>query len=132
SFGTLPYIQKKTEIQPDQWKTTVKQAVEEIKKGDIHKIVLARELNIHLSSEANIASMLDTFKRTQENSYIVAIEYNGDCFIGATPERLVRMDEEKILSTCLAGTIRRGTTQKEDEALGKELLNDRKNREEHD
>lgn len=132
SFGETPYILKKTEIRPEEWKATVKQAVEEINSGDTQKIVLARELNVQLSSAANIASMLDMFQRTQENSFLFAIEYNGDCFMGATPERLVRMDKERVLSTCLAGTIRRGASQKEDDALGQELLNDRKNREEHD
>lgn len=132
SFGKIPSVQKKTEIQPDQWKKTVKHAIKDIKLGRAQKIVLARELNVQLSSEANITSMLEKFKQTQKNSYIFAIEYNGDCFIGATPERLVRMDGEKILSTCLAGTIRRGTSRKEDDELKQELLNDTKNREEHD
>jgi len=132
SLGQNPPLQSKTEIQPGKWKATVAQAVEEIKYGKAQKIVLAREMNVRLSDQANIGAMLNTFRDTQENSYLFAIECNGDCFIGATPERLVRMDDQRILSTCLAGTISRGANMEEDEMLKDRLLQDTKNRKEHD
>ncbi|HLR02077.1 MAG TPA: isochorismate synthase [Virgibacillus sp.] len=132
SYGKEPFIQNIIEIQPEQWKETVQRAVDNIKSGRLKKIVLARELHVQLSNDANIASILEKFKESEEHSYIFAMEYDRDCFIGATPERLVRMDREKVLSTCLAGTIRRGETQEENDGLKEELMNDEKNREEHD
>src|SRR5699024_2283168 len=80
SLGQNPPLQSKTEIQPGKWKATVAQAVEEIKYGKAQKIVLAREMNVRLSDQANIGAMLNTFRDTQENSYLFAIECNGDCF----------------------------------------------------
>jgi menaquinone-specific isochorismate synthase len=52
-------------------------------------------------------------------------------FIGATPERLVKKKENQVLSTCLAGSIKRGSTTYEDNVLGQQLLQDDKNLNEH-
>jgi menaquinone-specific isochorismate synthase len=67
----------------------------------------------------------------QHDSFIFAFESNGDCFIGASPERLVKKQGNDIFSTCLAGSIPRGKTEEEDQFLGEQLLNDQKNLIEH-
>lgn len=125
-------INYKLEIEPEQWKRTVQYAVDTIKQGHARKIVLAREMKLTLNREANIASLLEKLNNTQENSYVFAFENGDDCFIGATPERLVQINGDKLLSTCLAGTAPRGRKVEEDEKIGQTLLNDEKNREEHD
>lgn len=51
--------------------------------------------------------------------------------IGASPEILVRVFGQEITIRPIAGTRRRGATQKEDEALAKELLADKKELAEH-
>lgn len=125
-------IINKTEIEPERWKKSVAKAVAEINAGRAQKIVLARELRIKLNQQANIGRLLEKLTETQPNSYIFAYEQGDDCFIGATPERLVQVEKEALLSTCLAGTAPRGKTAEEDERLAKALLNDSKNRQEHD
>lgn len=127
----LPSIKDAYEIAPDDWKVSVKQATEDIKAGLIEKVVLARELRVAFEEEAHITSILKTLANTQPNSYIFAYESNGDYFIGATPERLARLEERELVSTCLAGTIPRGRTEEEDQQFGQELMNDPKNRQEH-
>ena len=67
----------------------------------------------------------------QRDSYVFAFESGGDCFIGASPERLVKKENNKVYSTCLAGSIARGNDTLEDNTLGDELLNDDKNLQEH-
>jgi len=52
-------------------------------------------------------------------------------FFGASPERLVKVEEGQAFSSCVAGSIRRGQTADEDDQLGQSLLNDGKNRGEH-
>jgi isochorismate synthase len=54
-----------------------------------------------------------------------------NCFVGATPERLVRLEERTVRTDCLAGSTRRGATHDEDRSLGEALLADRKERHEH-
>ncbi|MDY0393146.1 chorismate-binding protein [Virgibacillus halophilus] len=131
SSDAITVISRK-EINPEAWKRTVAQATEAIKNGEAQKIVLAREVRLKLSARANITSVLERLTESQPNSYVFAIEHGKDCFVGATPERLVKLDEGKLLSTCLAGTAPRGSDMTQDEAIGKALLQDPKNLQEHD
>src|SRR5690606_2312922 len=82
-------IKEKVEIEPKEWLDTVREAKEHIKKTEVEKIVLAREMRLKFQEEANIGTVLRNLFKTQPNSYIFAFEKDGDCFVGATPERLV-------------------------------------------
>jgi isochorismate synthase len=55
----------------------------------------------------------------------------GACFLGATPERLVRLEGRFLKADCLAGSAPRGATEEEDRRLGEALLADAKERHEH-
>lgn len=120
------------EIDPEQWKEQVLRVTEEINQQKAEKIVLARELRLKLSKPAEISPLLKNLMEVQTNSYIFAFEQDNDCFVGATPERLVKLEQEQLLSTCLAGTAPRGKTAVEDQEIGNTLLHDPKNRGEHD
>lgn len=124
-------ILSKNEKYAEAWKESVDKAVQAIQHGEANKIVMAREMRIKLNRQANVANILERLMDTQPHSYIFAIEAGEDCFVGATPERLVLLEANRLLSTCLAGTAPRGETQEEDEAIQQELFNDEKNREEH-
>ena len=119
------------EIAPIQWKQSVDEVAEELKTGSLKKVVLARELRLVFDEKINSEAILENLYHQQRDSFIFAFESNGDCFIGATPERLVKKQGNSVFSTCLAGSIRRGKTVVEDESLGQTLLNDQKNLIEH-
>ena len=125
-------VKSKVEIEPDEWKETVGQARDEIIAEKAKKIVLAREMRLTFKERLIIGDVLEKLLETQPNSYVFAIEKGDDCFVGATPERLVKVEGNKLLSTCLAGTAPRGKTTEEDRVIAHNLLNDSKNREEHD
>ena len=127
----LPELKDKREISPESWKQTVDHIVNELKCGPLKKVVLARELRLLFEDSVNAEGVLHNLDEQQHESFIFAFESNGDCFIGASPERLVKKQENEIFSTCLAGTIRRGETAEEDRLLGEELLQDQKNLIEH-
>ncbi|WP_138420290.1 isochorismate synthase [Aquibacillus sediminis] len=126
-----PVISNKQEIGATDWKQVVDQATEAIMQNQVSKVVLAREMRVTFEKTVNITAILANLMRTQTRSYIFAIENNSDCFLGATPERLVRVDGEQLLSTCLAGTAPRGNSVAEDNQIGQQLLHDEKNRSEH-
>ena len=75
--------------------------------------------------------VLSSLLSEQHDSFIFAFEQSSDCFIGATPERLVKKENDHIFSACLAGSIARGNTKEEDILLGDSLINDKKNLTEH-
>lgn len=119
------------EISPLQWKQSVDDVVEDLKTGSLKKVVLARELRLFFDNHVKADVILENLYNQQRNSFIFVFESNGDCFLGATPERLVKKQGKDVFSTCLAGSIKRGNTEEEDNILGQTLLNDQKNLNEH-
>ncbi|MEH7013672.1 isochorismate synthase [Neobacillus niacini] len=119
------------EISPLQWKQSVDDVVEDLKTGSLKKVVLARELRLFFDNHVKADVILENLYNQQRNSFIFVFESNGDCFLGATPERLVKKQGKDVFSTCLAGSIKRGKTEEEDNILGQTLLNDQKNLNEH-
>ncbi|AOH56818.1 isochorismate synthase [Peribacillus muralis] len=122
---------KQREVQSAEWKRTVTEAVEEIKTTDLDKIVLARELRLTFEHSIDSGKVLEQLIAEQPLSYIFSLEAGGDCFVGATPERLIKKQGDAVFSTCLAGSMGRGKDQREDVSLGNELLHDQKNLQEH-
>jgi len=122
---------EKREILPEKWKSTVDGVVNELTNGPLKKVVLARELRLVFNDLVEAEDVLNNLYNQQHESFIFAFESNGDCFIGASPERLVKKQGTEVYSTCLAGSISRGKTEEEDRILGDALLNDQKNLIEH-
>jgi menaquinone-specific isochorismate synthase len=119
------------EISPENWKQSVEEVVKTLKSGPLKKVVLARELRLYFDEPVEAETVLFHLIDMQHDSFIFAFESNGDCFIGASPERLVKKQNDNVFSTCLAGSISRGKTEEEDAILGKQLLKDQKNLKEH-
>ncbi|WP_240620418.1 isochorismate synthase [Peribacillus acanthi] len=119
------------EIATDIWLEKVGEAIQEIKEGKMDKVVLAREARLtfedKVSSEVTLRNLITDYP----TSFIFSLESGSDCFIGASPERLIKKQGSILLSTCLAGSIGRGNSEEDDDKLGKELLSDPKNRMEH-
>jgi menaquinone-specific isochorismate synthase len=125
----LPF--KIEEINPEPWKHSVEKLVKDLQKGTLKKVVLARELRLIFNQQIKVEQVLNSLLTEQKESFVFAFESNGDCFIGASPERLIKKDGDRLFSTCLAGSIARGTTKSEDQQLGELLLSDQKNLNEH-
>ncbi|MFS0864432.1 isochorismate synthase [Fredinandcohnia sp. 179-A 10B2 NHS] len=123
---------KRIEVEPTEWMESVRSAAEKVQNGVVEKVVLAREMRLQFESSISIESVLYQLKEEQAMSYLFAFEYGKSCFVGASPERLIKKEDQEFLTTCLAGSIRRGKTLSEDEQLENELLSDRKNLIEHD
>lgn len=125
------HIVKKEEVARDQWLRSVHYATDLIRNDAIEKVVLARKLFLSFSERIDRSHVLRSLREQQPMSYIFAFENGSTCFIGASPEQLVRKNGHMCETACLAGSIRRGHTVKEDEELGRWLLQDDKNRREH-
>ena len=121
----------KEEIEPQAWIQTVEKTTEQIKKHELEKVVLAREMRLYADAPFSPEHVLNHLLNEQTTSFVFAFEYGQDCFLGATPERLAKRLNDNVFFTCLAGSIKRGKTKEEDEQLGNFLLNDQKNRYEH-
>ena len=113
------------------WRGAVARTAAEIRAGRFTKVVLARRLDVALTGDADPAGALRRLRANYPSAYVFAVETPDGCFLGATPERLVRLNGREVVTLCLAGTTARGATSEEDERLAEALLHSAKNREEH-
>lgn len=102
-----------------------------IRDKQAEKVVIARALTLEFEQEVASPLALSHIVNEQPESYLFGLEHQSLLFFGASPERLVKVDNHLAYSSCVAGSIRRGTTAEEDEELGQSLLKDDKNRGEH-
>lgn len=115
---------------PGEWIQLVQRATAAIRRGDVEKVVLARTLQFP-APETEPVQVLARLRRRYPGCMLFAIADGDDCFLGATPERLVQMQDGEVQVDALAGTVRRGITPEEDRLLGDQLLASAKDRAEH-
>ncbi|WP_233270002.1 isochorismate synthase [Heyndrickxia camelliae] len=127
----LPAIIEQEEMNPKGWKESVSKVVSLLKDGYLDKVVLARKMRIKFQQKVVPEVLLNHLLEQQKGSYVFSFGLDNDSFAGASPERLVKKIGENVLSTCLAGSIKRSGDANQDQALGKILLEDKKNRHEH-
>jgi isochorismate synthase len=113
------------------WAATVAAAAAEVRAGALAKVVLARDVTVTGSQPFAVGGALRYLRGAYPNCYVFAVARGDRCFLGASPERLVRAVGGQVQVTCLAGSTARGTTPEEDAQLGDELLASAKNRHEH-
>lgn len=113
------------------WREAVSAASEAIDRGALLKVVLAREVVARAEGRLPAGAVLRRLTEAYGNCTIFGFERDGAVFLGATPERLVRLDGRRVRAACLAGSRPRGSTPAEDETLGEALRSDRKERFEH-
>ncbi|MFD3448692.1 isochorismate synthase MenF [Microbacteriaceae bacterium 4G12] len=119
------------EVEPEKWMQSICDVQQSMKQGHVQKVVLARELKLTLEDALDSAHVIQSLRIGQPDCYIFSLNYGGSCFLGATPERLIRKENHIFTSMCLAGSIGRGSTPEEDEHNGEALLHDEKNLVEH-
>ncbi len=116
----------------DAWSAMISDATARMKAGELQKVVLARVCEVRFAARVDVDTALDTLRRKYAGCTIFLFEPQPHlAFYGATPEMLVRVEGRNIETMALAGSIRRGATAAEDDALAQELLDDPKNRREH-
>jgi isochorismate synthase len=113
------------------WRATVADAVADLRAGHLEKVVLAREVRALTATPFDPAATLDALRRDFPDTFVFAVARGGRTFLGASPERLVRLQGGEVAASGLAGSAPRGKTICDDVALGQALLDSAKDREEH-
>ncbi len=111
----------------NRYATAVSEAAESIAAGHIEKVVLARAKDVRAPGPLHPLEILNGLRQRFPdcNAFSVA-NGRGQSFIGASPERLLRVEDGVVLTEALAGSAERGSTASEDAALGNRLLTSEK------
>ena len=114
------------------FRASVAAALERIGVGEFEKVVLARAIDLAGDAPLHPLVVLDGLRQRFPDCFSFSIANGrGESFIGASPERLVRVSHGVLEADVLAGTIRRGQGAAEDAALGAELQHSEKDQREH-
>lgn len=133
SLERLPAV---TAIHEDRgetgWTASVERILAAIERGEVRKVVLARTLDATLADRPDRLALLRRLRAANPRGYVFFLEPSpGRVFFGSAPELLGALRGREFHSTAVAGTIRRGRTPAEDEALARRLLASEKDRAEH-
>ncbi len=120
-----------TSLDQREWCNSVRVALDCISSGGLEKVVLARSKRVGLSASSTVSDSLDRLMRSDPECTLFAFRRGESCFLGASPEQLVRVGDGVMESVCLAGSAGRGGDEDEDRRLGEALLSGEKERREH-
>ncbi len=107
----------------------VEKAKRYIFEGDIFQVVLSNRLCANY--EGSLIDVYEKLRLKNPSPYMFYFSSNDIEMAGASPETLVKVLDKKVMTYPLAGTKPRGKTSAEDIAFEKALLNDEKERAEH-
>lgn len=79
----------------------------------------------------NALKIYEKLKKINPSPFMYYIKFGNKKIIGASPELLFSLRNGEMTTKPLAGTIRRGNNKKEDQQLARTLLNDPKEKAEH-
>ena len=114
------------------YQRAVTQALQEIAGGGYLKTVLARAQRLTTTEEFHPLGVLNHLRQRFPGCYAFSIANGrGQSFIGASPERLVRVAGGRMHTEALAGSAPRGESASEDAALARALLQSEKDLREH-
>ncbi|KAI0055505.1 anthranilate synthase component [Artomyces pyxidatus] len=110
----------------EQFVTTLKQ---HIVAGDIIQAVPSQRLS--RPTELHPFNAYRRLRQVNPSPYMFYLDCGDLQLVGASPETLCKVENNKVYNHAIAGTTKRGKTLEEDEQLGQELLNSEKDRAEH-
>ena len=119
----------KSNTSKEKFKSLVKKAKTYIEKGDIFQVVLSQRFEAKLTK--NPLEIYKKLRITNPSPFMFFFNFNDFQIIGASPEILVRLRDNKITVRPIAGTRPRGKNYKQDLYYEKDLLRDKKELSEH-
>ena len=114
------------------YQRAVAAALQQIARGDYRKIVLARARRLTTVEEFYPLGVLNHLRQRFPSCYAFSVANGrGQSFIGASPERLVRVAGSRMHTEALAGSAPRGLSASEDAQLARALFQSEKDQHEH-
>lgn len=112
-------------LSDDKWQAAVANAIGRIESGEIDKIVLAKDEIVKSEKNIDPRYLMKNLAKNFDECWTFSVAG----LVGATPELLIRKENEQVLSRVLAGTIARGSDSKQ---MEQQLLASEKDIAEHE
>jgi len=112
-----------------EFESAVCKAKEHIEAGDVFQLVLSQRFQRKTSVDP--LTMYRALRSINPSPYMFHLKLDNFDIIGASPELLVKVEDDEIEIRPIAGTRKRGGNAEEDKKLADDLLSDEKERAEH-
>jgi len=107
----------------------VEAAREYIFAGDIFQVVLSQRFDLELDAEA--FDLYRVLRQVNPSPYMYFLRHGDLEIVGGSPEPMVQLLEDRVISRPIAGTRKRGSTEEHDKRLAAELIEHPKEVAEH-
>ncbi|HLG64328.1 MAG TPA: anthranilate synthase component I [Ktedonosporobacter sp.] len=107
----------------------VRRSIEYIRAGDIFQVVPSQRLSRHVN--ASPLTIYRALRAINPSPYMFFLDLDDFHIVGASPELLVRFEDQEVTIRPIAGTRPRGSDPHSDNLLAQELKDDPKERAEH-
>ena len=113
----------------EAYEEAVRTAKRHVLDGDIYQGVISRSRE--LRGEVDSLGLYAALRDVNPSPYMYVLRHDDRSVVGASPETLVSVQGDRVVSNPIAGTCPRGTSPVEDRRLAGEMLADGKERAEH-
>jgi len=128
-FGKFNATKTIPNMDKESFSNIVNKAKQYIYDGDVFQVVLSRKFTFSVSGD-NLF-LYKTLRSLNPSPYMYHLKQNNKEIIGASPEMLVRITNDKVETFPIAGTRKITSNEDENKRLSIELLHDEKELAEH-
>ncbi len=112
-----------------EFEDMVRRSIDYIRAGDVFQVVPSQRLSRHVN--ASPFTVYRALRAINPSPYMFFLDMGNFHIVGASPELLVRYEDNEVTIRPIAGTRPRGADKQSDEQLAEELQHDPKERAEH-
>ncbi len=129
SFNEFHSSEVTPNMDKEKFLNIVNKAKQYIHDGDIFQVVLSRKFAFETSGD-NL-TLYKTLRKLNPSPYMYHLKQDSKTIIGASPEMLVRITDDKVETFPIAGTRKITDNEEKNKALSDELIHDEKELAEH-
>jgi anthranilate synthase component 1 len=129
SFEEFKATQTIPNMDKEKFSNIVNKAKQYIHDGDVFQVVLSRKFAF--DSIGDNLTLYKTLRNLNPSPYMYHLKQNDKSIIGASPEMLVRITNDKVETFPIAGTRKITDDEDKNKKLAEELLHDEKEIAEH-
>lgn len=129
TFGEFHASEVTPNMDESKYSEIVNKAKKYIHDGDIFQVVLSRKFAFDTTGD-NL-TLYKTLRKLNPSPYMYHLKQGNKTIIGASPEMLVRITDDKVETFPIAGTRKITDDDDKNKALSEELIHDEKELAEH-
>ena len=128
-FGFKIEGEEESPIDDNTYRNYVEKGIQHCQRGDVFQVVLSRSFTQKFKGDE--FCVYRALRRLNPSPYLFYFDYGNFKIFGSSPEAQILVNDNKAHINPIAGTVRRGNSQKEDLIRAQHLQKDPKENAEH-